>query len=67
VGRGQRRARPTTEKTAHDDFFHFKSFFQLNESAKENKIGEILGTSGKCEILYGDIFEYFPQLSYWEL
>jgi hypothetical protein len=37
MGRGRRRAGPTTEKTAHNNFFYFKSFFQLNKSVGENK------------------------------
>jgi hypothetical protein len=37
MGWGWRRAGPAAEKMAHDDFFQFKSFFQLNKSAGENK------------------------------
>jgi hypothetical protein len=37
MGRGRCRAGPTAEKIAHNDFFHFKSFFQLNKLAGENK------------------------------
>jgi hypothetical protein len=38
MGQGWRRAGPAVEKMAHDVFFHFKSFFQLNKSTGENKI-----------------------------
>jgi hypothetical protein len=34
MGWGRCRASSTTEKTAHNDFFHFISFFQLNKSAE---------------------------------
>jgi hypothetical protein len=37
----------------------------LNKQQEEIKIGEILGTSGKCGILHGDRFEYLPQFLYW--
>jgi hypothetical protein len=45
--RGRFRAGPATEKKTHDDFFYFKSFFQLNKSAGDSKIGEILGNLRK--------------------
>jgi hypothetical protein len=32
VGRGRCQAAPAAEKMAHDDFFHFKFFIQLNRS-----------------------------------
>jgi hypothetical protein len=47
--------------------FQFKSLFHLNKSAEENKNRKILGDLRKSEILHGDRFEYFPQLSYWAL
>jgi hypothetical protein len=59
--------RPGAEEMAHNDFSHFSSFFQLNESAGGNKIVEILGTSEKCKNLHEDRFEYLTQLLYWAL
>jgi hypothetical protein len=53
-----RRKRPTT-------IFQFKSLFQLNKSAKENKNRKILVDLTKSEILHEDRFEYLAQLSYW--
>jgi hypothetical protein len=67
MGRGQCRAGSTAEKTAHNDFFHFKSFFQLKKSTGENKNRRNAWGLKKCEILHGDRFEYLPQLLYWAL
>jgi hypothetical protein len=38
MGWGRRRAGLAAEEMANDDFFQFKSFFQLNKSTRENKI-----------------------------
>jgi hypothetical protein len=68
MGRGRRRAGPAAEKTAHDDFFHFKSIFQLNKSAGENKNRRNKwGAQENVKFLHGDRIEYLPQLSCWAL